>query len=199
MGIRTIKVVGPVGSGKSTLAKKLSLHLGAKFIPEVEDNDLKFFRLLNKRNRTQTSHDKLEFQYYTFEQAYARQFNQNRAVIDVPVEQHFLMAECSLNNQDFLEYKQYYEGYLNKLSKEPSITLVLSLPFEETLRRIASRGRKEEKLSEEEVLFYRNFYNKLYSTYKKDNPDVLFIDDSKTEEQVFIEALEELAKLGVVR
>lgn len=199
MNIRTIKVVGPVGSGKSTLAKKLSLHLGAKFIPEVEDTDLKFFRLLNKRNRTQTSHDKLEFQYYTFEQAYARQFNQNRAIIDVPVEQHFLMAECSLNNQDFLEYKQYYEGYLNKLSKEPSITLVLSLPFEETLRRIASRGRKEEKLSEEEVLFYRNFYNKLYSTYKKDNPHVLFIDDSKTEEQVFIEALEELAKLGVIR
>lgn len=173
-----IKIMGPVGSGKSTVSKKLAEVLSLKYIPEMEEHDVTFFRLLYKRNKHQTSEDKMNFQCYTFEQAYKRQFRQDQCIIDVPIEQHFLMAKSSLSEEEFKEYNDYYGDYVNRPDK--SYTFILNLPFEETLERIKMRGRREETLSEEEISFYRRVYNELQEFGKSGK--AIFIDESKGSE-----------------
>jgi deoxyadenosine/deoxycytidine kinase len=189
-----IKVFGPVGSGKSTISSLLARKLNLNYIPEVEDRDVKFFRLLNKRNKTQKIKDKMEFQCYTFEQAYFRQFGQRDSVIDTPVDQHFIMAGCSLEGEEIKEYTSYYKDYLKKinLGQEKIINIVLYLPFEYTLERIKSRGRSEESLSKEEVNFYYSFYDKLF-IQKMYPENSIVVDNTKDPESV----VEEIFKLLV--
>lgn len=179
-----IKIFGPVGSGKSTISQILSNKLKLSYVPEVEDNDVKFFRLLNKRNRTQSSHDKMEFQCYTFEQAYARQFGRSDVIIDTPVDQHFIMASCSLDEEEMREYSDYYKVYLSKVNMGGVINIVLDIPFVETLRRIKSRGRQEETLSSEEVDFYRSFYDKLFVKKMYPEGSILINNDQEPEKVV---------------
>lgn len=189
-----IKIFGPVGSGKSTISTLLARKLQLGFIPEVEDNDVKFFRLLNKRNQTQSSEDKMEFQCYTFEQAYARQYGRRQVVIDTPIDQHFIMASCSLDEKEMKEYSGYYKNYIPKIIGNPTINVVLSLPFEETLKRIKSRGRQEETLSVEEVEFYRSFYNKLFllEMYPKNS---IVIDNTQDPEKVVEDIIQKIQSL----
>lgn len=172
-----IKIMGPVGSGKSTVSKLLASYLSLNYIPEMADNDITFFRLLQKRNTLQTEEAKLDFQCYTFEQAYKRQYNAKDAVIDVPVVQHFIMAKASLSKESFEEYYSYYNNSM--LHTSNSVTFILKLSFEETLERIKSRGRKEEKLSNEEIGFYRRVYEELYSYEGDDKDKVVIIDESQ--------------------
>lgn len=188
-----IKIFGPVGSGKSTISREVARVFGIPCIPEVEDNDVKFFRLLNKRNRTQKIEDKMEFQCYTFEQAYSRQYGIHTAVIDTPIDQHFIMASCSLNKEEIKEYESYYSSYLKKVNFNSfkTVNIVLYLPFGETLKRIKSRGRVEEKISTEEIEFYKSFYDELFSVKRYPEGSIL-IDATKDVESIVLDIVKKV-------
>lgn len=176
-----IYIMGPVGSGKSTVSELLASKLNRKLIPEFETTDLTFHRLLEERNMTNTRKSKINFQYYTFEQAYRRQFGQDNCVIDTPIQQHLLMACNSLKHEDYLEYLDHFVDYIANLkSTQYDITIILNLPYELTLERIKYRGRTEEKLSEEELNFYKGFYDSLYRNSK----DCILVDATKTPEEI---------------
>lgn len=192
-----IKVMGPVGSGKSTISKLLAEKLKFTYIPEFEDNDVKFFRMLNKRNKTQNTEHKEEFQYYTFEQAYRRQYHAKNAVIDVPVFQHFIMAKCSLNKESYLEYMDCYKNHLERIDDKDQeiLTILLYIPFEESLNRIRNRGRKEEILSEQEIDFYKSFYDELFE-YDNVPKGTIIIDDTKEPDIVVLEIFNHLIDIN---
>lgn len=176
-----ICIMGPVGSGKSTVSELLASKLNRKLIPEFETVDLTFHRLLEERNTTNSRKSKINFQYYTFEQAYRRQIGQDNCVIDTPILQHLLMASNSLGQGDYLEYLNHFNEYIANLkTSQYDIIIILSLPYEITLERIKYRGRSEEKLSEEELSFYKGFYDSLYRNSK----DWVLVDATKTPEEI---------------
>ena len=176
-----IYIMGPVGSGKSTVSELLASKLNRKLIPEFETTDLTFHRLLEERNYTNTRQSKINFQYYTFEQAYRRQFGQDNCVIYTPILQHLLMASNSLSKEDYLEYLDHFKDYIANLRHSQfDIVIILSLPYELTLERIKYRGRSEEKLSEEELGFYKGFYDSLY----KNSKDCILVDATNSPEEI---------------
>lgn len=187
-----IYILGPVGSGKSTISSLLAGRLGREYVPEFEDNDLTFHRLLNVRNTLNTRASKNNFQYYTFEQAYRRQVNKDNVVIDTPILQHKMMAKMSLTEEDYDDYIRYFNKYIDKvLPTKNDLVFVLKLDFSKCVERIKLRGRIEEKLSSEELTFYKDFYNTLYSEMKG---KAIFIDANGNPETIINSIISEVHK-----
>ena len=175
-----IYILGPVGSGKSTISRLLAKELGMAYIPEFEEDDLTFHRLLNKRNTTNTRESKIDFQYYTLEQAYRRQVHCTNCVVDTPILQHRMMASVSLDKEDYEEYLKYFNKCMEDIDST-YIMFVLKINAKKCLERIKLRGRVEEKLSDEEIEFYTKFAVKLYSEV---GDRAVFIDAEKSPKEV---------------
>ena len=146
-------IEGPVGVGKTSLAGKLAANLSCRLVLEqVDDNPFleRFYQDIENMA--------LPTQLY-FLMSRLRQLEEIRqadlfaetTVSDFLLEKDRLFARLTLDDRQFELYRRIYEA-LSVSQVTPDLVIYLQAPVEVLMRRIDKRGRRFERMIDEDYL-----------------------------------------------
>ena len=183
-----IVVEGIDGAGKTTLCKKLESFFLSQNIEVIftrEPSDLKVGKLLReylKRKELPAAIDALLFAADRVEHVHSV-INPNKNQVKLVLSDRYKYSSLAYQSSQGLEFN--WIRSINQFAPDPDLVLFLNIPPALALQRIQAND-KFEKLS---------FLEKVQANYLKALPNnTIFIDATRTEEEVFQESLAHVQK-----
>lgn len=171
-----IVIEGNIGVGKTSLARSLAEKWGFRLLlEEFEENEfLRDFYIDPQKVSFQTE---IRFILDRYHQLNAALRGGDPVISDYFIEKSLIFAENTLNNRDFLLFKEIYEVLFEKVRK-PDLYVYLNSDVSRLRANIMKRDRRmEQQISDE----YLDKINKGYLKYVSAHPSLnsLVIDTTK--------------------
>lgn len=194
MRFRYIAVEGPIGVGKTSVAQLLAQRLDARAaLEEWSQNPfLKDFYDARPGAAFQVEMFYLLSRYRQQQDLVQRELFSEQVLTDYVFEKSKLFANLNLEDSELVIFDKLY-ALLGESVPRPELVVYLQAPTEVLMKRIRSRGRKEEKgLSEEYLAEVNRAYNYYFFHYSA--TPLLVVNTSDVDFVKFPEDLEDLVK-----
>lgn len=194
MRFRFIAVEGPIGVGKTSVAQLLAQRLDARAtLEEWSQNPfLKDFYDARPGAAFQVEMFYLLSRYRQQQNLMQRDLFNEQVLVDYVFEKSKLFANLNLEDSELVIFDKLYT-LLGESVPRPDLVVYLQASTEVLLKRIRSRGRKEEKgLSEEYLAEVNRAYNYYFFHYS--TTPLLVVNTSDVDFVKHPEDLEDLVK-----
>lgn len=194
MRFRFIAVEGPIGVGKTSVAQLLAQRLDARAtLEEWSQNPfLKDFYDARPGAAFQVEMFYLLSRYRQQQDLVQRELFNEQVLTDYVFEKSKLFANLNLEDSELVIFDRLYT-LLGESVPRPELVVYLQAPTEVLMKRIRSRGRKEEKgLSEEYLAEVNRAYNYYFFHYSA--TPLLVVNTSDVDFVKYPEDLEDLLK-----
>lgn len=194
MRFRFIAVEGPIGVGKTSVAQLLAQRLDARAtLEEWSQNPfLKDFYDARPGAAFQVEMFYLLSRYRQQQNLVQRDLFSEQVLTDYVFEKSKLFANLNLEDSELVIFDKLY-ALLGESVPRPELVVYLQAPTEVLMKRIRSRGRKEEKgLSEEYLAEVNRAYNYYFFHYSA--TPLLVVNTSDVDFVKYPEDLEDLVK-----
>jgi len=191
---RFVAVEGPIGVGKTSVAQLLAQRLDARAtLEEWSQNPfLKDFYDARPGAAFQVEMFYLLSRYRQLQGLMQRDLFNEQVLVDYVFEKSKLFANLNLEDSELVIFDKLY-ALLGESVPRPDLVVYLQASTEVLMKRIRSRGRKEEKgLSEEYLAEVNRAYNYYFFHYSA--TPLLVVNTSDVDFVKFPEDLEDLVK-----